>query len=485
MKIYLLDLGSLVIDRSDVLWHIDVGTPVRFPVYGVYIDHPEGKFIFDTGYDLEHVRAVLPFELPEQGAHQTLPAQLELCGTRPEEIDVYVNSHFHFDHVGGNKYLTNATLVTSKWELRSLLVPEPFERLGYSDVAWYQRGVTKVRFVEGDYELAEGLTLFTTPGHTISHVSLLAEARGPAAHDLRRRCRLHAGDAGQGDHRRLPPRPRAVDRGHPAHQGDGPPARRRDLRLARDGGLGALEARPRVLRGLRRERHMGKLEGRIAIVTGGAQGIGRAIVDKLAAEGATVVIGDIAADSRRRPRRRSPASRSPPTSRSRTRSANLVDTTVDRYGKLDVLVNNAAIVPFTPWDDIDFAEWRRIMRVNLDGTFLVCRAASDAMRRHDYGRIVSIVSNSILAGTPNLAHYEASKGGVFAFTRALATELGKHGITVNSVAPGPDLEREHRQEPACRRLRLRADRSRPSRGAASPPTSRRPWPSWPPRRPAG
>ena len=55
MKVYLLDLGSLVIDRSDVLWHIDVGTPVRFPVYGVYIDHPEGKFVFDTGYDLEHV----------------------------------------------------------------------------------------------------------------------------------------------------------------------------------------------------------------------------------------------------------------------------------------------------------------------------------------------------------------------------------------------------------------------------------------------
>ena len=78
MKIYLLDLGSLVIDRSDVLWHIDVGTPVRFPVYGVYIDHPEGKFIFDTGYDLDHVNKVLPFELPEQTPEQTLPAQLAL-----------------------------------------------------------------------------------------------------------------------------------------------------------------------------------------------------------------------------------------------------------------------------------------------------------------------------------------------------------------------------------------------------------------------
>jgi 4-pyridoxolactonase len=151
---------------------------VRFPVYGVYIDHPEGKFVFDTGYDLDHVRAVLPFELPEQTPQQTLPEQLELCGTAPDQIDYYINSHFHFDHVGGNKYLTNATLITSKLELRSLLVPEPFERLGYSDAAWYKRGETRVKFVEGDYELAEGLTLFTTPGHTIAHVSLLARPEG-------------------------------------------------------------------------------------------------------------------------------------------------------------------------------------------------------------------------------------------------------------------------------------------------------------------
>ncbi len=140
MKIYLLDLGSLVIDRSDVLWHIDVGTPVRFPVFGVYIDHPEGKFLFDTGYDLDHVNKVLPFELPEQTPQQTLPAQLALCGTTPDAIDYVINSHFHFDHVGGNKYCTNATLVTSKDELRSGLVPEPFERLGYSDLTFHVAG---------------------------------------------------------------------------------------------------------------------------------------------------------------------------------------------------------------------------------------------------------------------------------------------------------------------------------------------------------
>jgi 4-pyridoxolactonase len=187
VKIYLLDLGSLVIDRSDVLWHIDVGTPVRFPVYGVYVDHPEGKFIFDTGYDLEHVNKVLPFELPEQTPEQTLPAQLALCGVRPEEINYVINSHYHFDHVGGNRFLTNATLLTSKEELRSSLVPEPFERLGYSDLSFYTRGM-KIEYLEGDVELAKGLSLFQTPGHTIGHLSMLAEPEG-------RRPMIFAGDA--------------------------------------------------------------------------------------------------------------------------------------------------------------------------------------------------------------------------------------------------------------------------------------------------
>ncbi|QYU68295.1 SDR family oxidoreductase [Leptolyngbya sp. 15MV] len=107
-----------------------------------------------------------------------------------------------------------------------------------------------------------------------------------------------------------------------------------------------------------------------------------------------------------------------------------------RTGKVDVLVNNAAIVPFQPWDQVDFAHWRTIMRVNLDGVFLMCRASSDAMRASGYGRIVNIISNTIFAGTPNMAAYVAAKGGVFGFTRALATELGPHRITVNGICPG-------------------------------------------------
>jgi pyridoxal 4-dehydrogenase len=178
---------------------------------------------------------------------------------------------------------------------------------------------------------------------------------------------------------------------------------------------------------------MGKLDGRVAIVTGAGQGIGKAIADKLADEGATVVVADI----------RGAEEAAPAGGMGLTVDVSkeedvrgMVDETLSAYGKLDVLVNDAAIVPFTAWDDIDFAEWRRIMAVNLDGTFLCCHYGHKPMREASYGRIVNLASNVVLAGTPNLAHYAASKGGVFAFTRALARELGQYGITVNSVAPG-------------------------------------------------
>jgi 4-pyridoxolactonase len=173
-KVYILDSGSLVIDRSEVLWHLDVGTPVRFPVYSVLIEHPDGLIMYDTGYDLDHVNRVLPFELPEQTAEQTIPAQLEACGFDPEQIGFLINSHFHFDHVGGNKHLTNATNLVSREELRHAKVPEPFERLGYSDLTFDYPG-TKYEQVCGDIEIAEGVWLYETPGHTAGHYSLLVE----------------------------------------------------------------------------------------------------------------------------------------------------------------------------------------------------------------------------------------------------------------------------------------------------------------------
>ena len=155
----------------------------------------------------------------------------------------------------------------------------------------------------------------------------------------------------------------------------------------------------------------------------------------------------------------------------------LVEETVKRYGKLDIAVNAAAIVPFKEWDEIDFAEWRRIMAVNLDGTFLLTHYAQRPMREAGYGRIINIASNVIVAGTPNLAHYVASKGGVFGFTRAAARELGKYGITVNSVAPGAHRDRGRAREPARRGVRLRADAAgdpAPRRGRRHRPDGRVP-----------
>ena len=176
---------------------------------------------------------------------------------------------------------------------------------------------------------------------------------------------------------------------------------------------------------------MGKLEQRVAVVTGAAQGIGKAIADRLAADGAIVVVADVQDGPATAGGARLQVDVS-----SEADVQRLVAETLARFGRLDVLVNCAAIVPFKAWDEIDFAEWRRIMAVNLDGVFLTCHHASKPMRAAGYGRIVNIASNVILAGTPNLAHYVASKGGVFAFTRALARELGKDGVTVNAVAPG-------------------------------------------------
>jgi NAD(P)-dependent dehydrogenase (short-subunit alcohol dehydrogenase family) len=180
-----------------------------------------------------------------------------------------------------------------------------------------------------------------------------------------------------------------------------------------------------------------KLDGRVAIVTGGARGLGRAISRKLAEEGAAVAVADVDEAGARQTAETLPRALALETDVSvEDEVLRMVRDTVDHFGKVDVLVNNAAIIPWAAFEEIELAEWRRIMATNLDGVFLACRAAVEPMREAGYGRIVNIASTVLLTGVPFVAHYVAAKGGVFALTRSLATELGKHGITVNSVAPG-------------------------------------------------
>ncbi len=179
-RVWLLDSGSLVIDRSHIMWNIDAGNPIRFPVYSVLIEHTDGLFLFDSGYDRGTVEEFLAFEQPDQTEEQTLPAQLERCGFGPSDVTAVINSHLHFDHCGGQRHLPDAVTWVAKEDLRHCLVPEPFERLGYADKVFH-RPDSAYRWLEGDeVDFADGIRLLFTPGHTVGHYSLILEKEGRA-----------------------------------------------------------------------------------------------------------------------------------------------------------------------------------------------------------------------------------------------------------------------------------------------------------------
>jgi NAD(P)-dependent dehydrogenase (short-subunit alcohol dehydrogenase family) len=183
-----------------------------------------------------------------------------------------------------------------------------------------------------------------------------------------------------------------------------------------------------------------QLQGHVAIVTGAARGIGLAIARRLAADGAAVALFDRDAEQAARAAEL--------LQKDWTASSYAVDVTVEEavraaveavlaaHGRLDILVNNAGIYPHTPFEELTFAEWKRVLATNLDGVFLCSHAAFPAMKARGYGRIVNIASAAFLVGEGGLAHYIASKGGVIGFTRALACAGGAQGITVNAVTPG-------------------------------------------------
>ena len=184
-----------------------------------------------------------------------------------------------------------------------------------------------------------------------------------------------------------------------------------------------------------------RLEGKVAVITGGAAGIGFAYAKRFLAEGARVVVADIA-DPRPAVDKLDTGGRALAVSTDVSDAASvraMVAATLARFGRIDVLVNNAAVfATLKPqcFDEIPEAEWDRVMAVNVKGVWNCARAVAPAMRAQGGGRIVNVASAIVAKGTALLLHYVTSKGAVVAMTRALARELGPDRITVNAVAPG-------------------------------------------------
>jgi 2-hydroxycyclohexanecarboxyl-CoA dehydrogenase len=176
-----------------------------------------------------------------------------------------------------------------------------------------------------------------------------------------------------------------------------------------------------------------RLEGRSALVTGGAQGIGEAIVRRLRAEGARVTIGDVDTEGAERVAAEVGADAVPldVTDPDSARAA------VDGAGGLDVLVNNAGMDEFSFFTDTDPGLWERVLAVNLKGVLACTHATLPRMQRAGYGRIVNIASEAGRVGSKGSAVYSAAKGGVIAFTKTIARENARFGITANAIAPGP------------------------------------------------
>ena len=197
----------------------------------------------------------------------------------------------------------------------------------------------------------------------------------------------------------------------------------------------------------------GRLEGRVAIITGGGHGIGKAYAARLATEGAKVVIAELDGASANAVAAELTAQGfdaiALQTDVANEASVNnMAQQTIAKFGRIDVLVNNAAIfatVPMSrsPFDQISVEEWDRMMSVNVKGTWLASRAVVPQMRKQAYGKIINVSSGTALKGSPSRIHYVTSKAGILGFTKTLANEVGKDGICVNCVAPGSTLSEEN------------------------------------------
>src|SRR5438105_14647080 len=183
------------------------------------------------------------------------------------------------------------------------------------------------------------------------------------------------------------------------------------------------------------------LDGQVALITGGARGLGFATARRLGSEGAAVALFDVDGEAVAE----AAAALEEEGVRTLWRAAdvtdehavgNAVQAVLAAFDRIDVLVNNAGSYPHTPFEQLTFDEWRRVLSTNLDSVFLMTKAVYPHMRERGYGRIVNISSATFFIGYPEMTAYISSKGGIVGFTRALASEAGPHGITVNCVTPG-------------------------------------------------
>jgi NAD(P)-dependent dehydrogenase (short-subunit alcohol dehydrogenase family) len=183
-------------------------------------------------------------------------------------------------------------------------------------------------------------------------------------------------------------------------------------------------------------------KGKVAVITGAASGLGQAFSHRLAEEGVKIVCADIQSAEKTLEMIKAVGGEAIAVKCDITNPADVAalgDQAKKHFGGVDILVNNAGIYPMKSFEEMTFEDWRRVMSVNLDSMFLTCKQFVPGMRERGWGRIVNLASNTFGMVVYELVHYVASKGGVIGFTRALASDLATHGVTVNAI--GPSLTR--------------------------------------------
>ncbi len=223
-KVYLLDGGSLVLDGYHVFWNRGPGGEIRFPVYSILVEHAEGRFLIDSGFDYDHVMKVLPFEKPQQSKEQTIPGALGLLGLEPKDVGTVVNSHFHFDHVGGNKYFPHAKKLCHRDEIAQAATPAALRgaglfrpellgrgrrrpRQGRAAAGRHHRRQFPLRDGRGRHRAGQGRASAVHPRPRHRPLQPAGRVPDPAADPVHDRRRLHPEEPGDSVPGLLPHRP--------------------------------------------------------------------------------------------------------------------------------------------------------------------------------------------------------------------------------------------------------------------------------------